>query len=120
MDDSSQNQAQDSESTNQDPELIPLSPAVNESSESEAGITESSQQVPTGRKRALAHILHSDSDQESDQDDIENPKEGELLACSEDSEEYTTVKGEFFCKKYCLTIMPLTCIIPIYRKEQKI
>ena len=111
MDDSLQNQAQDSESSNQDPELlIPLPPAFNESSESKADVVESSQQVPTDRKRALAHNLHSDSDQESNQDDIENseddyhPKKGELLTCSEDSEEYTTVKGEFFCKKYRPTI----------------
>ena len=74
----------------------------------------------------MALVLYSDSEKESNHDDLENseddyqPKKRDLEASSDDSEEDTVVKGKFFCNHYRLTIMPLTYIIPIYRKDQEI
>ena len=118
---------QDRASSNQAPGLlIPLPPAVNESTESEPDIIESSQPATTSRKRALALVVYSDTDEESNHDAIETsgdnfqPTERDLEASSDDTEKDTVVQGKFFCSNYRLTIMPLTYIIPIYRKDQEI
>ena len=106
--------------------LIPLPPALNESKDSDPDVIESSQPAPTSRQRAKALVLYSDSDNESNNGDVENsdeeyqPNKRTFEASCDDSEEQTGEKGKLLCNHYRLTIMPLTHILPFFRKIKEI